>query len=75
MLATLWTKFRTLKHLLKERNIAILVPIYKMYYPSKPESYWPIAVISHAQKIIDAAITILIQKEYRFADVQLGFQE
>lgn len=31
--------------------------------------------MSLARKIIDAAIAILIRKEYRFSDVQLGFQE
>lgn len=74
VLAWLWQKCTDTRHILQDWKMAVLVPLYKKGDTTKPASYRPIALMSHARKVVDAAIAIQIRREYRFHQTQLGFQ-
>lgn len=69
-----WRQCSHVHHVLEDWRTAILSPIYKKGDPSLPQNYRPIAVLSHARKMIDAAIANAIHEEYTFSPVQLGFE-
>lgn len=74
VICALWRKCGQLKYILEDWRTAILVPIYKMRNPTQPQSYRPIALLSHVRKVIEAAIAMKIRRQYKFKDSQLGFQ-
>lgn len=74
-LAKVWEACSRMKHTLRDWNTAILVPLHKKGDPTVPSNYRPISILTHARKIIEAAISMEIRKEYQFHPTQLGFQQ
>lgn len=56
VITLLWKMFTQLNYKLKDWESAILVPIYKKGDVSSTTSYRPIALLSHARKVIEDAI-------------------
>lgn len=52
-----------------------MIPIFKRGDKTKPESYRLIALLSHARKIIDSVLGLLIKQPYSFNECQTGFKE
>lgn len=75
IIGALWKKCTELNHVLKDWATALLIPIYKKGDKSKPDSYRPIALLSHVRKIVESAIAKIIRKNYKFHECQLGFRE
>lgn len=73
-ISCLWQKCLQLKHNLLDWSTAVMVPLFKKGDPLAPESYRPIALLSHARKVIEAAIAVVIRQKYTFSDCQLGFR-
>lgn len=74
ILNAIWRKCGELGVTMRQWDSAVLVPIYKKGQEDDPSSYRPIALLSHARKVIESAITKLISSEYRNNENQLGFQ-
>ncbi len=75
ILSMLWKKCSEHKHIISAWNTAIMVPIYKKGRPDEPSSYRPIALLSHAKKVIEKAISYHLIKQTKFDRTQLGFTE
>lgn len=71
----MWEKCGKLGYLNYDWSTAELVPLFKKGDTSRPTSYRPIALLSHARKVIEAGIAIEIRKAYKFNCAQLGFQQ
>lgn len=72
--STIWRKCSSQKFILTDWKTAVLTPIYKKGDVADPKNYRPIAVLSHARKMVDAAIAMAIREKYTFNPLQLGFQ-
>lgn len=53
---------------------AVLTAIYRKGDTADPKNYRLIAVLSHARKFVEAAITMAIRQKYTVSPFQLGFQ-
>lgn len=73
ILGGFWQKCAEQNHIIGTWNTAIMVPIYKKGNTGEPSSYRPIALLSHAKKVIDKAIAYQIRKNVFFDKIQLGF--
>lgn len=74
ILGALWNKCGELQKTISQWSTASLMPVYKKGERKNPESYRPIALLSHGRKIIDAAIAAMINESYSNNANQLGFQ-
>lgn len=64
-----------MRYILADWETAILMPLFKKGDRGSPESYRPIALLSHARKVVDSAIAMMIRGSYEFSENQLGFQQ
>lgn len=74
IIAAFWKCCGELKYMLNDWSRAILVPIYKTGERADPQSYRPIALLSHVRKVVEATIAKIIRRQYTFRDSQLGFR-
>lgn len=58
VLCAFWKKCGQLNYVLQDCATAILIPIGKKEDKAQPQSYIPIAVLSHARKVVEAAFVI-----------------
>lgn len=63
-----------LKNMQEDWATAFLVPIYNIKDNTKPQSLNPRALLSHVRKATKAATAVMISKQYKMNDGQLGFQ-
>lgn len=63
-----------MENIVNDYHTASIVPIYKRRDPAYPSSYRPIALISHMRKVIDCAISLIVQKTYTIHYSQLWFR-
>lgn len=75
ILSEFWAKCSELKYMIQAWNTCTIVPVYKKGETHDPTSYRPIAILSHAKKVIEKAIWYQITKHTKFDITQLGFQE
>ena len=75
ILSGFWQKCSDLTYILQDWNMCTLVPLYKKGETNKPSSYRPIAIVSHAKKVIEKAIGYQIKKQTKFDQTQVGFLE
>lgn len=74
VLGALWNKCGELQNIIPQWSTASLMSIYKKEERKSPESYRPIALLSHGRKVIDAALAAMINESYSNNANQLGFQ-
>ena len=55
-------------------NTSTIVPIFKKGDTEDPANYCPIALLSHARKVIESAIDSEVRRTYKFHSSQYGFQ-
>ena len=75
ILSLIWQKCGSMRYILEPWSNCTLIPIYRKGETHIPESYRPIAVLSHARKIIESAIANVIEKQVTFDAAQLGFRK
>lgn len=71
----IWKRCNDFKTLIPWRRAASLAPIYKKRPKDDPRSYMPIAFLSNARKIVEVAITSLMNQTCRNSENQLGSQK
>lgn len=74
IICEIWRKCSQMKYLLKYWGTAFLVPIYKKGDRANPQSYRPIALRSHARKVVEATMARLVRKRYKFSECQLALR-
>lgn len=74
-LTTLWTTIGKLAHMPEQLREAIFVPIYKKGDRTDPESYRPVALMSHIRKVLSAATDTAIRQHRQFHPMQWGFTQ
>lgn len=75
LLITICNKCGELKDLRKHWQTGIFVPMHKKGETSDPANYRPIAVRSHARKMIEKPNAIEVRSCHRVHETQLGLQE
>ena len=73
-LVALWKACGRLAYTPSIWSRSIVVPIFKKGDKDDPANYRPIALLSHARKIIESALDSTIRKTYKFHRSQYGFQ-
>lgn len=63
-----------LEYVQKYWTMGILVLIYKKADHMARKSYKPIKLLSHVRKVIERAISMMVNAQYNFDDSQLGFR-
>lgn len=57
-----------------DRATALYVPIHKKGYAHRPDSYRPIALLSHVRTVIESTIATTIRTHYTLGERKLGFR-
>lgn len=73
-LVELWRTCGRLKAVPSSWMRSTIVPLHKKGEINDPANYRPIALLSHARKIIESALDSEVRKEYQFNKSQFGFQ-
>jgi hypothetical protein len=74
VLFSLWTSCGRLAYLPGAWREASIVPLYKKGPAEDPANYRPIALLSHARKLIEKAMDYCLRAEYSFHLMQAGFR-
>jgi len=73
-LARLWTQCGKIRTIPTDWLRAAMVPLYKKGDTSDPLNHRPIALLSHARKVIEKLLDADLRGEYDFHLTQLGFR-
>lgn len=74
-LIKMWSKCNESNYIINDWRRGTLVPLFKKGNPSNPASFRPITLLSHARKVLEAALAIEIGSVYKFSASQVGFRE